>query len=236
MIERKNRLVTKSKIFNHYFSPQWAIGISDGLILPFAIATGICTATQNNNQVIFITITVMCGAAIFLGLGGYFAEKTEQQLFSTINNAEASKSNNSEYNDFEKNRRILESIDLDKDIQEQAANEISDEHNRLAALINNNSLPLKLTDANQPLRSALQIVLSYLAGGMVPIIPYFITQDAHLAFRYSVMITLICLFLFGYIKTVASSMHPVIGGLRMAGIGAIASGVAFAIAIAIGKV
>lgn len=236
MNKRANRLGTKSNVLRPSFFHQWAIGISDGLILPFAVATGICTATQNNSMVILISFTVMCGAALFLGLGGYFAEKTGQLLFSDVENAGSAKFNEFEKNEIEESRKLLKSIELDEEIQKHAAIEISGEHNRWATLKNNYGLRLTLSEPTQPLKSAIHIVIAYMAGGLIPLFPFIFSPDANQALRYSVMVTLICQFVFGYIKSESSSMPPVIGGIRMVFIGAAASGAAFAIAIAIGKV
>src|ERR1700691_4183846 len=61
-------------------------------------------------------------------------------------------------------------------------------------------LGLEPPDPNRARRSALTIAFSYIAGGMVPLAPYFFLPSVHAGLIGSVVVTLLALLVFGYIK------------------------------------
>jgi VIT1/CCC1 family predicted Fe2+/Mn2+ transporter len=71
-------------------------------------------------------------------------------------------------------------------------------------------------------------------GGLIPLSPYFFVEDGLTGLKISAIVTLICLFIFGYFKSKLTGTPPFKGGLKVAIIGAIAAGCAFAIAKLIG--
>jgi VIT1/CCC1 family predicted Fe2+/Mn2+ transporter len=55
-------------------------------------------------------------------------------------------------------------------------------------------------------------------------------QDGITGLQYSAVVTLICLFIFGYFKSKLTGTSPIAGAFRVMIIGAIAAGCAFGIA------
>jgi VIT1/CCC1 family predicted Fe2+/Mn2+ transporter len=88
-------------------------------------------------------------------------------------------------------------------------------------------------DAGRAARSALTIAGSYVAGGLVPLLPYILMPSAHRALPLSALLTLAALAVFGYVKGRFTGARP----LRSAGqtvlIGAVAAGMAYLLARAI---
>jgi VIT1/CCC1 family predicted Fe2+/Mn2+ transporter len=78
--------------------------------------------------------------------------------------------------------------------------------------------------------SALTIALSYIAGGMVPLTPYMLSNDIFTGLSFSAAVTLIALFVFGYVKGKLTGIAPLRGGLQTLVIGGLASAVAFGLA------
>jgi vacuolar iron transporter family protein len=83
-------------------------------------------------------------------------------------------------------------------------------------------------------RSALTIALSYIAGGLVPLAPYFFFWSVHHALAGSVLVTLVALFVFGYIKGRFTTAKPLRSAWQTAVVGGLAATAAFVIAKAIG--
>ena len=80
------------------------------------------------------------------------------------------------------------------------------------------------------LRSALTIAGAYAVGGFVPLFPYMLLTRMHSAFLLSVTLTLLALFVFGYIKANFTGSAPVRGAVQTLIIGALAASAAFFIA------
>ena len=61
----------------------------------------------------------------------------------------------------------------------------------------------------------MTIALSYIAGGMVPLAPYFFFRSVHSALIGSVIVTLLALLVFGYIKgRFTTAGHSAVRGKR----------------------
>jgi predicted membrane protein (TIGR00267 family) len=83
-------------------------------------------------------------------------------------------------------------------------------------------------------RSALTIALSYVAGGLVPLAPPFFLRSIHSALVGSVLVTLLALLVFGYIKGRFTTAKPVRSAWQTVVVGGLAATAAFVIAKAIG--
>jgi vacuolar iron transporter family protein len=95
-------------------------------------------------------------------------------------------------------------------------------------------LGLEKPEPGRALASALTIAGAYIAGGLVPLAPYFFAHTTSEALLYSVAMTLVALFVFGFVKGRFTGTRPVRSALQTALIGSVAAGAAFAIARLIG--
>jgi VIT1/CCC1 family predicted Fe2+/Mn2+ transporter len=84
------------------------------------------------------------------------------------------------------------------------------------------------------LASALTIAGAYIAGGLVPLAPYFFADTTSTALLYSVAFTLVALLVFGFVKGRFTGTRPVRSSLQTGLIGSLAAGAAYAIARLIG--
>jgi VIT1/CCC1 family predicted Fe2+/Mn2+ transporter len=91
-------------------------------------------------------------------------------------------------------------------------------------------LGLEAPDPRRALTSAVTIALSYIVGGLIPLSPYILLPVARTALLTSVVVTLLALLIFGYIKGQFTGAVPIKSGLQTALIGGLAAAVAFAIA------
>lgn len=80
------------------------------------------------------------------------------------------------------------------------------------------------------LSSSLTIGLSYIAGGLLSAIPFFVVSRPVNALKYSAVITLIALFIAGYFDSRLNNVNGWKGAIRVALTGAIAGAAAFAVA------
>jgi predicted membrane protein (TIGR00267 family) len=94
-------------------------------------------------------------------------------------------------------------------------------------------LGLQEPDPKRAGRSAFTIALSYIAGGFVPLAPYFFFHSVHSALIGSVVVTLLALFAFGYIKERFTTSRPFRSAWQTVVVGGLAATAAFVIAKAI---
>jgi predicted membrane protein (TIGR00267 family) len=96
-------------------------------------------------------------------------------------------------------------------------------------------LGLEEPDPKRARTSAFTIAMSYIAGGLVPLAPYFFFRSVHNALIGSVVVTLLALFVFGYIKGRFTTPRPFRSAWQTAVVGSLAAAAAFAIAKAVGQ-
>jgi VIT1/CCC1 family predicted Fe2+/Mn2+ transporter len=88
-------------------------------------------------------------------------------------------------------------------------------------------------DPKRARNSAATIAVSYVLGGLVPLAPYILVSELYRALSLSVGVTLVALFIFGYVKGKLTGISPLRGGLQTVIIGGLASAAAFGLAKAI---
>jgi VIT1/CCC1 family predicted Fe2+/Mn2+ transporter len=91
-------------------------------------------------------------------------------------------------------------------------------------------LGLEEPDPKRAHRSAATIAASYIAGGIIPLSPYMILHSVRMALGWSVVVTLIALGVFGYIKGRFTGSRALRSALQTVVIGGLAAGAAFLLA------
>jgi VIT1/CCC1 family predicted Fe2+/Mn2+ transporter len=206
------------------------IGMSDGLTVPFALAAGLSGAIDNSSIIVIAGIAEICAGSIAMGLGGYLSGKTEQDHYSNEVKREYYEVENLRHKEIEETKDFFAELGLSEEIQNKATEEISRDKDKWVEFMMKYELGLDKPDPRRATKSALNIGLSYVAGGIIPLSPYFFISDAQEALKYSVVATLICLFVFGYFKSKITGVNPIWGALRVTAIGAMAAAAAFGVA------
>jgi len=208
------------------------IGMSDGLTVPFALAAGLTgVASATTKLVVIAGLAEIAAGSIAMGLGGYLAAKTDRDHYES-----------------EQARETRETIELpDKERDEVAdvfrgygmteaqikpvVDVIASDQKRWVDFMMR--FELGFSEAPDPQRarnSAATIAVSYIVGGLVPLSSYIMIADMQTALLVSVVVTLIALFIFGYVKGSLTGISPLRGGLRTVVIGGLASAAAFGLA------
>jgi vacuolar iron transporter family protein len=206
------------------------IGMSDGLTVPFALAAGLSGAVSSSNIIVIAGIAEICAGSIAMGLGGYLAGKTEQDHYASEVKREYDEVENVRQKEIEETKEFFANIGLSTALQEQATAEIAQDKDRWVDFMMKYELGLEKPDPKRATKSAMNIGLSYIAGGIIPLSPYFFISDAVEALKISVVATLACLFVFGYFKSKITGINPWLGAARVTMIGAMAAAAAFGVA------
>jgi VIT1/CCC1 family predicted Fe2+/Mn2+ transporter len=206
------------------------IGMADGLTVPFALAAGLSGAVASNHLITTAGIAEIAAGSVAMGLGGYLAARGDAEHYDS------------------EMRREWQEVQT---IPDQEANEIVDVFKEygvsaeqcapvVAALRKDRDawvrfmkrfeLGLERPEPGRAKRSAATIAGAYVAGGMIPISPYFMTSSMSDALVASTAVTLCALALFGYIKGSYTGIPPMRSALQTLLIGGIAAAAAFVLA------
>ncbi len=209
------------------------IGMSDGLTVPFALAAGLSGAVGPSATGIIITagLAEVAAGAIAMGLGGYLAARTDAEHFASERTREEQETKEMPEKEAEEVADVLRSYGLGDDMVASVVNSIRADKKRWVDFMMRFELGLEEPDPKRARNSALTIAVSHIVGGMVPLASYFFFPSLHSALIGSVIVTLLALLVFGYIKVRFTTARP----FRSAGQTVIVSGLAATAALVIAK-
>ncbi len=212
------------------FIKDVVIGMSDGLTVPFALAAGLSGAVGSSSIIVIAGIAEIAAGSIAMGLGGYLSGKTEQDHYSSEVKREHHEVENLREKEIEETKEFFANIGLSEEIQEKATEEIARDKDRWVDFMMKYELGLDKPDPRRATKAALNIGISYVVGGIIPLSPYFFIPVSSEALKYSVVATLACLFIFGYFKSRITGVNAIWGAIRVTLIGAVAAAAAFGVA------
>ncbi len=212
---------------------DFVIGMSDGLTVPFALAAGLSGAVDSTSIVITAGLAEIAAGSIAMGLGGFLAGQTEIEHYNTEEKREYDEIENLHEVEIKETKEIFAEYGISEQHQELIAREMAKNPKKWVDFMMRFELGLERPDKNRARQSAFVIGLSYIVGGLVPLSAYFFTSTASEGLIYSSIITLLCLVLFGLVKSKLTGQPLFKGTLRVTLVGALAAGAAFLIAKAI---
>jgi len=206
------------------------IGMSDGLTVPFALAAGLSGAVSTTAIVITAGLAEIAAGSIAMGLGGYLAGKTEQDHYNSELEREYTEVENVPDLEKQEVRDVFKEMGLSEQARSIIADEMAKDKDKWVDFMMKYELGLEKPNPKRARNSALNIGLSYVVGGLVPLSPYFFVKKPIDGLVYSCVITIVALFIFGFFKAKATGQKPWGGAMRVTLIGSVAAAAAFFIA------
>ena len=210
------------------------IGMSDGLTVPFALAAGLSGVPSANTKLVLIAgLAEIAAGSIAMGLGGYLAARTDSEHYHAEQEREYREIVEVPAIETREVAEVFEGYGLTPEQAAPVVAAVCAEPKRWVDFMMRYELGLEAPDPRRAVRSAATIAVSYIIGGMIPLSPYFGASTVVQGLWISIAVTLLALFVFGYVKGRLTGIHPLLGGFRTVVIGGLAAGAAFALARAI---
>jgi VIT1/CCC1 family predicted Fe2+/Mn2+ transporter len=206
------------------------IGMSDGLTVPFALAAGLSGAVESTAIVVTAGLAEVAAGAIAMGLGGYLAARSDAEHYASERAREQREVGQMPGAEQAEVAAVFGSYGL---TPEQIAPILDALRVRPGAWVDfmmRFELGLEQPDPKRALTSAFTIAGAYVAGGLIPLAPYILLPTAHVALLVSVLVTLLALATFGYVKGRFTGARPWRSGLQTMLVGGLAAAAAFLIA------
>jgi len=210
------------------------IGMADGLTVPFALAAGLAGAVGSSGVIVVAGLAEIAAGSIAMGLGGYLAARTDREHYASERAREAREVRDMPAAERREVAEVFRGYGLDNAQSAPVVDAVCSDPDRWVDFMMRYELGLEAPDPGRATRSALTIGGSYVAGGLVPLIPYMATGDVLQGLAISAAVTLLALFSFGAVKGRLTGIRPLLGGLQTVTIGGIAAAAAFGIARWIG--
>lgn len=209
---------------------DFVIGMSDGLTVPFALAAGLSGAIDSTSIVITAGLAEIAAGSIAMGLGGYLAGRTQIEHYDAEENREYQEIEKLHEVEIKETKEIFAQYGLNDDLQEKIAREMAKNPKKWVDFMMRFELGLERPDKNRALQSALVIGFSYVVGGLIPLSAYFFTDTTQKGLMYSCGITLVCLIVFGLVKSKLTGQPLFKGTVRVALVGTMAAAAAYLLA------
>lgn len=209
---------------------DFVIGMSDGLTVPFALAAGLSGAVDSTAIVITAGLAEIAAGSIAMGLGGYLAGRTEIEHFDSEEKREYEEIEKLHEVEIKETKEIFAGYGLDDETQEKIARTMAKNPKKWVDFMMRFELGLERPDQNRARQSAIIIGGSYVVGGLIPLSAYFFTESTKEGLIWSTVITLVCLIVFGLVKSKLTGQPLFKGAMRVALVGALAAAAAFSIA------
>jgi vacuolar iron transporter family protein len=206
------------------------IGMSDGLTVPFALAAGISGAGVGTAIVVTAGLAEIAAGSIAMGLGGYMAARTDIEHYDSELARETAETQVVPEKEKAEVADVFREYWLGEAQIETIVETLSKDRKRWVDFMMRFELGLEVPDPKRATTSALTIAASYIVGGLIPLAPYILFRDMNVALRGSVIVTMLALFIFGFIKSKFTGLNPLRGGLQTVLVGGLAAGVAFMLA------
>jgi vacuolar iron transporter family protein len=206
------------------------IGMSDGLTVPFALAAGLSGAVDSTAVIITAGLAEIAAGSIAMGLGGYLAARSDAEHYARERTRERAEVKEKPLEEEAEIHELFRKYGLTSEESEPVVAALRSRPEAWIDFMMRFELGLEKPDPRRALRSALTIASAYVAGGLIPLAPYFFAPGARAGLWLSVVSTLLALLVFGYVKGRYTGITPGRSAWQTTLIGGLAAAAAFLIA------
>ena len=206
------------------------IGMADGLTVPFALAAGLSGAVSSTRIITTAGIAEIAAGAVAMGLGGYLAARGDAEHYASELRRERYEVRHMPEDEEAEIVEVFEEYGVTTEQSAPVVAALRNNHDAWVRFMMRFELGLEQPQAGRASRSAATIGGAYVAGGLIPISPYFITDSIAAALPWSIVITLVALALFGYVKGSFTGTAPWRSAIHTTLIGSCAAAAAFLLA------
>jgi VIT1/CCC1 family predicted Fe2+/Mn2+ transporter len=206
------------------------IGMADGLTVPFALAAGLSGAVKSTNVVVIAGLAEIAAGSIAMGLGGYLAARSDAEHYDSEREREVREVHELPDEEEREVREVLHEWGMAPEESGPVVQALRKRPTAWVDFMMRFELGLEKPEPGRAVRSASTIAVSYVVGGLIPLFPYMVIPVANRALMLSVVVTLIALGVFGYVKGRFTGLAPLRSASQTMVIGALAAGAAFLLA------
>jgi vacuolar iron transporter family protein len=198
-------------------------GFGDGVNTSLGIVAGVGGASISADVVILAALVGMFTGAKAMAVQNYLAVKSQREILESEIKREECEIESVPDKERQEIEEIYKAKGFQGDVLKTVVNTITSNKKVWLKTMLTEELGLNLQIVGNPLRGALVMFGSFLVGGILPILPYFIVKAGIIssgsAIAFAIGISLISSFTVGAIKARIARKSWLKGGLEMAGLG-----------------
>jgi VIT1/CCC1 family predicted Fe2+/Mn2+ transporter len=202
------------------------LGLNDGLVASLAVTSGVSGAFTARKVVIMAGLAEMLGGAVSMGLAAFISARSQIEFYHSEIEREHQEMRKWPERERDEIRSIYRAKGFSGKLLDEIVAHITSDPKRWSDVMMREELGFS-GEFDSPLRSGTTVGLSYLCGAAIPVLPYIFVEPSH-GVVFSVLATLVALFVVGAAKTVITTRSWWRSGLESALTGAAAAAATFA--------
>jgi len=226
--EKRKQIESKGRI------REFVFGIQDGLISTVGLVAGMQAAGSNRFVILMAGTAAVLSGAFSMSAGAYLSSKSEKEIFDHELEKEAKFVEREPYLAQEGLLQALHEEGLTRETSYRIVKLLHQQKSVFVATFQEKVLGLGSADVNNPVKGALVMALSFVVGGVIPVLP-FVFLPLHVALIVASVAACWTLFVVGMFKGRLAGQPLGRSGLEFLTIALIATGIGYGIGYVLEK-
>ncbi len=198
-------------------------GANDGLVSALAIVSGVHGAQLASRIITYAGMAEIVGGFISMGLGAYLSVKSAKEYIRGERRREEYEVKHYPERERREVRDIYTAKGFEPPILDAIVDHICADEERWVNIMMQEELNLADEGLLSPGKSAMATGGAFALAATIPVLPFVLMENVHLAFLWSIALTVSALFLVGASKTIITGLKWWRSGLEAMGIGGMAA-------------
>jgi VIT1/CCC1 family predicted Fe2+/Mn2+ transporter len=211
----------------------------DGIVTTFAVVSGVAGADLGARVILILGIGNLVADGFSMGTGDYLSSKSEREYYDREVRRQAWEIEHFPEGQKAELKALYQQDGYSEPDADRLVDVVTKKHRTWVRAMMIEELGMIQDDSN-PMHNAIATFISFLLAGSVPLLVYLVGLtrpiDPDIAFRTSVALSGLALFLLGAAKVYVTRLNPLRSGLEMLTVGGIAALVAYLIGAALKNV
>ncbi len=201
-------------------------GMNDGLISNISLILGMAGATENSQVLVTAGVAGLLAGAFSMAAGEYISVRSMRELYEHQMALEKAELKEFPQEEAEELAMIYEAKGMEKEEARRVAQRLIADPVRALDTLAREELGINPQDLGSPMGAAISSFLAFAVGAIIPVIPFFVFEQAMLISTIFAGFGLFCL---GVGTSLFSGRNALWGGLRMLLIGSAAGAITFGV-------
>lgn len=203
-------------------------GVNDGLVSNLSLVMGIAGAEAKPEIILLGGVAGLLAGAFSMAAGEYISMKAQRELFEQQIAMEKQELEMSPKEEEEELALIYQAKGIPEEEATLLAHRIIQNPKTAIDTLAREELGLDPSELGSPRGAAVSSFLAFVCGAIIPVIPY-VVATGNVAFVWSAVLSCLALFGVGALLSVFTARGPFYSGMRMLGIGLLASAITFGV-------
>lgn len=192
---------------------EFIFGIQDGLISTVGLLAGIHSATGSRSAVLLTGFAAMVTGGLSMATGSYLSTRAEKEIFDKELKEQETFANEEPSQAREGLLEALSKEGLPRQSAYRIVKLMAHEKEVFLRTFQEKVLGIGSAEIRDPFKAALVMYLSFMIGGGIPLLPYFLS-DGGAALVLSSALSAVTLFGVGFWKGKLADRSPLLSGLQ----------------------